>query len=52
MKFSPEAENGTSFRILANAEISPFLKPMVAKPLQDAIDKMAETFAVIIDQQV
>ena len=32
-------ENDTRMKITVRAELNPFIKPMVSKPLQDAIDK-------------
>lgn len=39
------AENDTRMKITARAELNPFLKPMVSKPLQDAVDKISEVLA-------
>ena len=44
-----EAE--TDLKIIAMADLNPFIKPMVSKPLQDAVDKIAETFATIFNQE-
>ncbi len=38
-------ENDTRMKITVRADISPFLKPMVSKPLQDGVDKMATLLA-------
>ncbi|MCD7936504.1 MAG: SRPBCC family protein [Tannerellaceae bacterium] len=38
-------ENDTRMKITVRADISPFLKPMVSKPLQDGINKMATLLA-------
>ena len=43
----PVDENTTKTRITVKAEISIFLKPMVSKPLQTAVDRMAEVLSVI-----
>ena len=43
----PVDENTTKTRITVKAEISMFLKPMVSKPLQTAVDRMAEVLSVI-----
>ena len=34
-------ENDTRMKITVRAELNPFIKPMVSKPLQDAIDKIS-----------
>lgn len=39
------AENDTRMKITARAELNPFLRPMVSKPLQDAVDKISEVLA-------
>ena len=43
----PVDENTTKTRITVKTEISMFLKPMVSKPLQTAVDRMAEVLSVI-----
>lgn len=40
-------ECNTKTRITVKAEINAFLKPMISKPLQEAIDRMAEMLTVI-----
>ncbi|MBR6757454.1 MAG: SRPBCC family protein [Bacteroidaceae bacterium] len=47
VQFVPVDEQNTKTRITVKAEINAFLKPMVSKPLQEAIDRMAEMLAVI-----
>ncbi|MDR1524567.1 MAG: SRPBCC family protein [Tannerella sp.] len=39
------AENDTKMKMTVRAELSPFLKPMVSKPLQEAVDKISEIMA-------
>lgn len=39
------AENDTKMKLTARAELNAFIKPMVAKPLQDAIDKISTVLA-------
>ncbi len=34
-------ENDTRMKLTIHAELNPFIKPMVSKPLQEAIDKIA-----------
>lgn len=41
------AENDTRMRLTLRAELSPFLKPMVTKPLQDALEKISATLATL-----
>ena len=38
-------ENDTRMKITVRAELNPFIKPMVSKPLQDAIDKISTMLA-------
>ncbi len=40
-------EQSTKTRITVKAEINAFLKPMISKPIQEAIDRMAEMLTVI-----
>ena len=47
---STENETETDLTIIAKADLNPFIKPLVSKPLQEAVDKMAETFAAIFNQ--
>lgn len=39
------AENDTRLKITVRADLNPFLKPMVSKPLQDAVDKISTVIA-------
>ncbi|MDR0698565.1 MAG: SRPBCC family protein [Tannerella sp.] len=39
------AENETKMKLTVRAELSPFIKPMVSGPLQEAIDKISEIVA-------
>lgn len=39
------AENETKMKLTIKAEINAFLKPMISKPLQDGLEKMAETLS-------
>lgn len=43
----PLDEQSCKTRITVKAEINSFLKPMVSKPLQEAINRMADVLAVI-----
>lgn len=47
LQFVPIDEQNTKTRITVKAEINAFLKPMISKPLQEAIDRMAEMLTVI-----
>lgn len=47
VQFVPVDEQTTKTRITVKAEINAFLKPMISKPLQDAIDRIAEMLTVI-----
>jgi hypothetical protein len=38
-------ENDTRLKLTARADLSPFIKPMVSKPMQDALDKMSTILA-------
>ena len=40
-------ENDTRMKITVRAELNPFIKPMVSKPLQDAIDKISTMLALL-----
>ena len=40
-------EADTCMKLTVGAELNPFIKQMVAKPLQEAIDKMAEVLTVL-----
>lgn len=39
------AENDTKIKMTAQADLNPFIKPMVSKPLQDAIEKLSTVIA-------
>lgn len=39
------AENDTRMKMTIRAELNPFIKPMVSKPLQDALDKISTVIA-------
>lgn len=40
-------ENETKTKITVKAELNPFIKPMVSKPLQDGLNKMAQMLTII-----
>ena len=39
------AENDTKLKMTVRADLNPFIKPMVSKPLQDAVEKISEIVA-------
>ena len=39
------AEDDTRLKITVRADLNPFLKPMVSKPLQEAVDKISTVIA-------
>lgn len=39
------AEKDTKMKMTVRAELNPFIKPMVSKPMQEAIDKISEMIA-------
>lgn len=39
------AENDTRIKLTIKADLNPFIKPMVSKPLQDALDKISTVLA-------
>jgi len=39
------AENETKLKMTVRADLNPFIKPMVSKPLQDAVEKISEIIA-------
>ena len=41
------AEADTRMKLTVAAELNPFIKPMVAKPLQEALDKIADVLTVL-----
>lgn len=43
----PEDENSCKMKLTIKAEINPFIKGMVSKPLQEAIEKIADVLANI-----
>ena len=45
IQLKPTGENETKMKMTVRAELMPFLKPMVTKPLQDAVDKISDVIA-------
>lgn len=46
------SEQETALKITVNADLNPFLKPMVSKPLQQAVDKIAEMMVSVPFDQI
>lgn len=42
------AENDTKMKMTIRAELNAFIKPMVSKPLQDAVDKISTVIANLL----
>ncbi|MDR1202357.1 MAG: SRPBCC family protein [Tannerellaceae bacterium] len=40
-------ENDTRMKLTVRADLNPFIKPMVSKPLQDALDKISVVLATL-----
>lgn len=47
IQLSPTEVNGTRLELSVKADLNPFLKPMVSKPLQDGLNKIAETLSLL-----
>lgn len=47
IQLKQSAEQETKMKLTVKADINAFLKPMISKPLQNGLDKMAETLATI-----
>ena len=47
IQLKKSAEKETKMKLTVKADINAFLKPMISKPLQNGLDKMAETLATI-----
>ncbi|MEN9918363.1 MAG: hypothetical protein RL662_799, partial [Bacteroidota bacterium] len=45
IELQQEGEQDTTMKLTVKADLNPFLKPMVSKPLQEGLDKMAEALA-------
>jgi carbon monoxide dehydrogenase subunit G len=43
----PENENETKIRLTVSADLNPFIKPMVSKPLQEGINRIADMLTLI-----
>ena len=51
IQFVPTGESETASRVTVKAELNPFIKPMVSKPLQEGVDKMADMLVVLPYEQ-
>lgn len=51
IQFVPTGENETASRVTVKAELNPFIKPLVSKPLQEGVDKMADMLLVLPYEQ-
>ncbi|MDU1890421.1 MAG: SRPBCC family protein [Dysgonomonas sp.] len=47
IQLKPTIDNETKMKITVKADLNPFLKPMVSKPLQGGVNKIAETLALL-----
>ncbi len=47
IQFVSTGENETASRITIKADLNPFIKPMLSKPLQEGVDKMADMLVVL-----
>ena len=43
----PTGENSCKMKLTVKAELNPFIKGMVSKPLQEAVEKIADMLAII-----
>lgn len=47
LQLVPKAENDTRMRLTVRADLNPFIKPMVSKPMKEAVEKISEALAVL-----
>lgn len=45
IQLKQQEENDTRMKMTIRADLNPFIKPMVSKPLQDALDKISTVIA-------
>lgn len=43
----PVDENSSKMKVTVNTELNPFIKSMVEKPLQEGVEKIADTLAMV-----
>lgn len=51
IQFVSTGESETASRVTVKANLNPFIKPMVSKPLQEGVDKMADMLVVLPYEQ-
>lgn len=42
-----KAEKDTKMRMTVKADVSPFMKPLISKPLKDAVDKISDVLSML-----
>lgn len=47
IQLKQNSENQTELGLVVNANLNPFLKPMVSKPLQEGLNKMADMLSTL-----
>ncbi len=47
IQFVTLSETETASRVTIKADLNPFIKPMVSKPLQEGVDKMADMLVML-----
>ncbi|MDR2232339.1 MAG: SRPBCC family protein [Tannerella sp.] len=47
IQLKPVEDNSTKMKLTARVDLNPMLKTLASKPIQDAIDKIAEMLAVL-----
>ncbi|MDR3260638.1 MAG: SRPBCC family protein [Tannerella sp.] len=47
IQLKPAGETVTKMKVTVRADLNPFLKPMVSKPLQEAVDKISAAIATL-----
>ena len=47
IQFVSTGENETASRVTVKADLNPFIKPMVSKPLQEGVNKIADMLVVL-----
>jgi hypothetical protein len=47
IQLSPSADGETKMKLTIKADLNPFLKPMVSKPLQSGLDKVADGLSAL-----
>ncbi|MDR1454808.1 MAG: SRPBCC family protein [Tannerella sp.] len=47
IQLKPEGETLTKMKMTLRADLNPFLKPMVSKPMQEAVDRISSLIATL-----